>query len=329
MQNDNYIVTENPALIRYLSSAFSKGNFIKYSIGVIIYYLLVEGIGDILSAVFPASYYDVMHIDLSQFGTDIAANMPALAFSTFVYAMLLSGALLLGKTFYLLTYVRNNTIEYVSLTEGFSFFIKATLLYIVRTLIVSFLMLLLIVPGIIAYFSYSQAFYILADGPKKGIIQCLSESRAMMKGNKMRLFLLDVSYIFELFLGILPIAMGMFFSSNMLAQVNNLGIVLFGIVLSIPLYIAYSDMSLGQTVFYELMLRRGFKNFKYAAQGVFRSNNGTIPVEELRNDDITYDYVDSYDDEYDEDVEYDEENVDEADYDEETVDDADEGDDEE
>ena len=51
--------------------------------------------------------------------------------------------------------------------------------------------LLLIVPGIIAAIRYSQAFFILADDPSKGIRQCMDESKAMMNGNKMKYFCLS------------------------------------------------------------------------------------------------------------------------------------------
>ena len=55
--------------------------------------------------------------------------------------------------------------------------------------------ILLIVPGIIATLRYSQAFYILADDPSKGVMQCLKESKEMMKGNKAKLFCLELSFI--------------------------------------------------------------------------------------------------------------------------------------
>ena len=51
------------------------------------------------------------------------------------------------------------------------------------------------IPGIIAALRYSQAFYILADDPSKNIMQCISESRDMMMGNKSKLFRLLLSFI--------------------------------------------------------------------------------------------------------------------------------------
>ena len=47
----------------------------------------------------------------------------------------------------------------------------------------------------IAAIRYSQAVYILADDPTKGIRQCMDESKEMMKGNKLKYFCLCLSFI--------------------------------------------------------------------------------------------------------------------------------------
>ena len=59
-------------------------------------------------------------------------------------------------------------------------------------------------PGIIASIRYSQAFFILADDPSKGIRQCMDESKAMMKGNKSKYFLLSLSFIGWMLLAMIP-----------------------------------------------------------------------------------------------------------------------------
>ena len=55
--------------------------------------------------------------------------------------------------------------------------------------------LLLWIPGIIAAYRYSQAYYILAENPDKGIMECIRESKEMMVGHKMDKFILDLSFI--------------------------------------------------------------------------------------------------------------------------------------
>ena len=42
---------------------------------------------------------------------------------------------------------------------------------------------------------FSQAFYILAENPNKGIFECLEESSNLMHGYKWELFVLQLSFI--------------------------------------------------------------------------------------------------------------------------------------
>ncbi len=55
--------------------------------------------------------------------------------------------------------------------------------------------LLLVVPGIIKAFAYSQAMYILAENPTIGAREALKQSEDMMRGHKMELFVLSLSFI--------------------------------------------------------------------------------------------------------------------------------------
>lgn len=78
---------------------------------------------------------------------------------------------------------------------------KIISLYLVRSVFVFLWSLLLIIPGIIKSYSYSQSFYILYDditsetGPSLKITDCITESRALMKGHKLDLFGLQLSFI--------------------------------------------------------------------------------------------------------------------------------------
>ncbi len=55
--------------------------------------------------------------------------------------------------------------------------------------------LLLIIPGIIKYFSYSMAYYILIENPDYTASEALRESKRIMKGHKFKLFVLWLSFI--------------------------------------------------------------------------------------------------------------------------------------
>ena len=55
--------------------------------------------------------------------------------------------------------------------------------------------LLFIIPGIVKSYSYALAEYISRENPEKTATECLDESRQIMEGHKMDLFLFDLSFI--------------------------------------------------------------------------------------------------------------------------------------
>lgn len=83
------------------------------------------------------------------------------------------------------------------------YFLPIFLIQLLMVLFVTLWSLLLIIPGIIMSYAYSQAFFIYkdrleeADDPKYYSIalECLAESKDLMRGHKARLFFLHLSFI--------------------------------------------------------------------------------------------------------------------------------------
>ena len=91
--------------------------------------------------------------------------------------------------------VRGGTPEVKNCFDGFDDFFsafKVTFLVGIYTFLWS---LLFIIPGIVKGYSYSMAMYVLADNKGKSARECIEESKAMMEGHKMELFVLDLSFI--------------------------------------------------------------------------------------------------------------------------------------
>ena len=88
---------------------------------------------------------------------------------------------------------------------GFERFGKAIGLFLVMVLFIILWGILLIVPGFIAAFRYSQAFVIMIDHPEYGIMQCIAESKRIMTGNKMKLFCLQLSFLGWVILSNIPV----------------------------------------------------------------------------------------------------------------------------
>ena len=70
--------------------------------------------------------------------------------------------------------------------------------------------LLLLIPGIIKYYSYGMTDYILKDEPELCNNAAIEGSMAMMEGNKMKLFLLDLSFIGWAILCLFTFGLGFF-----------------------------------------------------------------------------------------------------------------------
>lgn len=70
-------------------------------------------------------------------------------------------------------------------------------------LIVSFIVIT------IAYFSYAMTYYVMIDNPEYGVLQAMKESKKIMKGHKMDLFLLWLSFIGWGILAMIPFGIGL------------------------------------------------------------------------------------------------------------------------
>lgn len=83
---------------------------------------------------------------------------------------------------------------------------RANLLMIFRV----FLGCLLIIPGIVMSYSYAMIDYVLAENPDMNAREALAESRRIMRGNRWKLFCLQLSFIGPMLLCILTLGIGIF-----------------------------------------------------------------------------------------------------------------------
>lgn len=97
------------------------------------------------------------------------------------------------------------------LFSRFSIFGKALglrLLVMLKTLLWT---LLFIIPGIIAAYRYSMAPYLMAEHPELTVTEAIEQSKTLMKGNKWRLFCLQLSFIGWILLAALTAGIGFIF----------------------------------------------------------------------------------------------------------------------
>lgn len=124
---------------------------------------------------------------------------------------LLECALVMGYYIISLKIKRRQEVEVSDAFGGFKFFFKSVGLLVVMSVFIFLWTLLLVIPGIIASYRYSQAYYILVQNPEKGIMDCIQESKEMMIGHKMQLFILNLTFLGWLILSIFTFGIGYLF----------------------------------------------------------------------------------------------------------------------
>lgn len=82
-----------------------------------------------------------------------------------------------------------------NLFDPFGNFFRVLWLEILMYLFIFLWSLLLIVPGIVAAYRYRQAIYLLLDHPEMSAMDCIRESKRLMRGHKQELFVLDLSFL--------------------------------------------------------------------------------------------------------------------------------------
>ncbi len=257
---NNHIVLEPAWKVREIAKNTLGGHWQQMFIAMLIYYLLTGGIGAGLSYMF--------NFDATQIYTNMGIpnvnhiNYPNVEYGGSLYDFLVGGPFMLGLSILLLTFFRTKQVNNSLIFEGFSQFTKAFLLQLliwIKTLLWG---LLFVIPGIIAYYRYSQAFYILADHPEYSVGQCIEESKRLMRGNKGKLFCLELSFIGWAILAGIP--------GGLLSAVlpnDGFAAVIAGIGAAMPALIVNIYMFTAQTAFYELLTERLVVTFRGAPEG--------------------------------------------------------------
>ncbi len=121
---------------------------------------------------------------------------------------LLGGVIQLGSAKYHLNLIDGRDSSFSDLFSQFSRFGSALVMNLLQGIFVLLWMLLFIIPGFIAAYSYAMAPYIMLEDPNCGGYEALKRSKQLMKGHKMDLFLLDLSFIGWELLCVLSLGIG-------------------------------------------------------------------------------------------------------------------------
>ena len=138
----------------------------------------------------------------------ISSSLQFIPFLGAAASLLISGPFALGLAKFALSISRNEDTRLEHIFSGFNHFGTALASYLLVTIFTLLWMLLLIVPGIIAAFSYSMTFFIINDEPTIGAMEAIDKSKKMMDGFKMKYFRMMLRFVGWSLLCILTLGIG-------------------------------------------------------------------------------------------------------------------------
>ena len=117
-------------------------------------------------------------------------------------SLLISCALGFGMTSYFLKISRNEPVTYNELFSKTNMFVSYLSISLLVGLFTFLWTLAFIIPGIIASLSYSMVFFVKLDNPDMGAMDVLRKSKQIMSGHKMDYFVLGLSFLGWIILGV-------------------------------------------------------------------------------------------------------------------------------
>ncbi len=140
----------------------------------------------------------------------IYSAIVSIAGTIYVGTFIVAGPMMVGVAYVFLSLVRGKEeIDLGDTFEGFKHnFGDNLILGLMQGILIFLWSLLFIIPGIVKGYSYSMAYYIKNDHPEYSWRECIDESRRIMNGKKLDLFLLDLSFIGWIIVGTLAFGIG-------------------------------------------------------------------------------------------------------------------------
>jgi uncharacterized membrane protein len=115
--------------------------------------------------------------------------------ASFLYILFVPGPLTFGLSAIWLRVIRGKDVFADMVFSGFSDFLRVVSMDTFRRVLMVLWSFLLLVPGIIAYYRYNLAFFLVIDNPELKSFEAISLSKYYMQQNKASRFSLDFSFI--------------------------------------------------------------------------------------------------------------------------------------
>ena len=125
--------------------------------------------------------------------------------------VLIANPIELGGVTFFTRNIEQGPVPFKTIKKGFENYWHNFSVMLLRDIYVILWMLLFLIPGFIKIYSYRMVPYILAEHPELSAKEVITRSRRMMDGNKWQAFLLDLSFLGWVLLGIMTLGIVLVF----------------------------------------------------------------------------------------------------------------------
>lgn len=173
-----------------------KGKYAEAIKLYLIYFLIIFGINFIIGFGF-GFYAGITGNPINDFTMSIIEIVAS------IISIIIESLIAFGMTSFYLKISRNEKVTYKELFSKKHLFWPYIAIYVVTTIFTFLWSLLFIIPGIIASIAYSLVYLIKLDNEELSTLEVIKESKRLMDGHKWEYFVLNLSFIGWILLGLL------------------------------------------------------------------------------------------------------------------------------
>ena len=197
----------NRQQVKEQAKQIMKRNYWKMFVVTLIAGILCAEYVDLIQAVEDFIPDNVLPSMLSSILTILSGGF----FVGLLYSIFIGDVIRVGEQYYFIKNHNGNP-ELSEIFQGFKGnYLNVVKIMFIMQLKITLWLLLLVVPGIIKAYEYSMIPYLLAENPNITTDEAFSLSKQMTTGQKMNLFVLDLSFLGWYFLGFLCFGIGALF----------------------------------------------------------------------------------------------------------------------
>ena len=153
-----------------------------------------DAVTDVSYANIQTSVNQIIHSDWFQSILPFLMGLVIVMVAWTLISLVLGGAVTLGYAQFNLNLVDENDPQFGDLFSHIRRLWEGFCMQFFQGMLIFLWSLLFVIPGIIASYRYAMTPYILAENMDLSVMEAISESKRLMKGNKLRLFFMELSF---------------------------------------------------------------------------------------------------------------------------------------